>query len=44
MSEQQNKIPLPGEQTDADKRRQQMEILRPYLLDPREDYPEPYSL
>jgi len=44
MSEQQNKIPLPGEQTDADKRRQQMEILRPYLLDPRKDYPEPYSI
>jgi archaellum biogenesis ATPase FlaH len=39
-----NKIPLPGEQTDDDKRRQQMEILRPYLLDPREDYPEPYSI
>jgi hypothetical protein len=44
MSEQQNRIPLPGELTDADKRRQQMEILRPYLLDPREDYPEPYSI
>ena len=44
MSEQQNKIQLPGELTDDDKRRQQMEILRPYLLDPREDYPEPYSI
>lgn len=44
MSEQQNKIPLPGELTDDDKRRQQFEILRPYLLDPREDYPEPYSI
>lgn len=43
MSEQ-NKIPLPGELTDDDKRRQQFEILRPYLLDPREDYPEPYSI
>ena len=39
-----NKIPLPGEPTDDNKRRQQMEILRPYLLDPREDYPEPYSI
>lgn len=44
MSEQQNRIPLPGELTDDDKRRQQLEILRPYLLDPREDYPEPYSI
>jgi archaellum biogenesis ATPase FlaH len=44
MSEQQNKIPLPGELTEDDKRRQQFEILRPYLLDPREDYPEPYSI
>lgn len=44
MSEQDNKIPLPGELTDDDKRRQQLEILRPYLLDPREDYPEPYSI
>ena len=44
MSEQENKIPLPGELTDDDKRRQQLEILRPYLLDPREDYPEPYSI
>ena len=44
MSNEQNKIPLPGELTDADKRRQKLEILRPYLLDPREDYPEPYSI
>ena len=44
MSEQQNKIPLPGELTEDDRRRQQLEILRPYLLDPREDYPEPYSV
>lgn len=44
MSEQDNKIPLPGELTEDDKRRQQLEILRPYLLDPREDYPEPYSM
>ena len=44
MSEQDKKIPLPGELTDDDKRRQQLEILRPYLLDPREDYPEPYSI
>ena len=44
MSEENNKIPLPGELTDDDKRRQQLEILRPYLLDPREDYPEPYSI
>ena len=44
MSEQQNRIPLPGEPTEDDKRRQQFEILRPYLLDPREDYPEPYSI
>lgn len=43
MSEN-NRIPLPGELTDDDKRRQQLEILRPYLLDPREDYPEPYSI
>jgi len=41
---EQNKIPLPGELTEEDKRRQQFEILRPYLLDPREDYPEPYSI
>ena len=44
MSNEQNKIPLPGEPTEADKRRQQLEILRPYLLDPREDYPEPYYM
>ena len=36
-----NKIPLPGEQ---DALMQQWELLRPYLLDPRDDYPEPYSI
>lgn len=36
-----NKIPLPGDDTA---RNQQWELLRPYLLDPRDDYPEPYSM
>ena len=36
-----NKIPLPGDDTA---RKQQWKLLRPYLLDPREDYPEPYSI
>ena len=36
-----NKIPLPGDDTAS---KQQWELLRPYLLDPREDYPEPYSV
>lgn len=36
-----NKIPLPGDDTVRD---QQWELLRPYLLDPRDDYPEPYSM
>lgn len=36
-----NKIPLPGDDTA---RKQQWEILRPYLLDPRDDYQEPYSM
>lgn len=36
-----NKIPLPGDDTA---RNQQWELLRPYLLDPRDDYPEPYSI
>ena len=36
-----NKIPLPG---DQDALMQQWELLRPYLLDPRDDYPEPYSI
>ena len=36
-----NKIPLPDEQ---DALMQQWELLRPYLLDPRDDYPEPYSI
>lgn len=41
MSEEINKIPLPS---DADVMAQQMQMLRPYLLDPREDYPEPYHI
>ena len=36
-----NKIPLPGDNTAS---KQQWELLRPYLLDPRDDYPEPYSV
>lgn len=36
-----NKIPLPS---DADAVAQRMAQLRPYLLDPREDYPEPYHM
>lgn len=39
--EQNNGIPLPGEETAT---AQRWELLRPYLLDPREDYPEPYSI
>lgn len=38
---EENKIPLPGDDTV---RNQQWELLRPYLLDPRDDYPEPYSI
>ena len=38
---EENKIPLPGDDTA---RKQQWELLRPYLLDPRDDYPEPYSI
>lgn len=38
---QNNGIPLPGE---ADARAQKINQLRPYLLDPREDYPEPYYM
>lgn len=34
-------IPLPSEE---DARAQQISALRPYLLDPREDYPEPYYM
>lgn len=41
MSEQQNKIPLPGA---MDVQEQRMAAIRPYLLDPREDYPEPYYM
>lgn len=38
---EENKIPLPGDDTAI---KQQWELLRPYLLDPRYDYPEPYSI
>ena len=38
---EENKIPLPGE-TDAQEQR--LAAIRPYLLDPREDYPEPYYM
>ncbi|MBQ2209049.1 MAG: AAA family ATPase [Prevotella sp.] len=41
MSEQDNKIPLPGE---PDAQEQRLAAIRPYLLDPREDYPEPYYM
>lgn len=41
MSEQKNKIPLPGQQ---DAQEQRLAAIRPYLLDPREDYPEPYYM
>ena len=44
--EQQNNLPpiRTTEEIAEDKRRQQWELLRPYLLDPRDDYPEPYSM
>ena len=38
---EENKIPLPDDDTA---KKQQWELLRPYLLDPRDDYPEPYSI
>lgn len=41
MTEDNNKIPLPN---NDEARRQRMEKLRRYLLDPREDYPEPYYM
>ena len=41
MSEENNKIPLPGA---MDVQEQRMAAIRPYLLDPREDYPEPYYM
>ena len=42
MSEEQNNIQLPP--AGGDPVEIQMEQLRPYLLDPREDYPEPYHM
>jgi hypothetical protein len=42
MSEE-NKIPLPS-LDDAQNNRQRYEELRPYWLDPREDYPEPFYM
>jgi len=47
MNEEQNNNLPPlhtAEEIAEDKRRQQWELLRPYLLDPRDDYPEPYSM
>ncbi len=47
MNEEQNNNLPPlhtAEDIAEDKRRQQWELLRPYLLDPRDDYPEPYSM
>lgn len=41
MSEENNKIPLPGEDTATDQR---MQEIAPYLLDATENYPEPYYL
>lgn len=38
---EENKIPLPGE---PDAQEQRLAAIRPYLLDPREDYPEPYYM
>ena len=38
MSEEKNTLHLPTREE------QQLEAIRPYLLDPREDYPEPYYL
>ena len=42
MSEETNNIQLPP--AGGDPREIQWEQLRPYLLDPREDYPEPYCM
>lgn len=39
-----NKIPLPDLPSDEDVIRAKMEELRPYWLDPRIDYPEPYFM
>ena len=47
MNEEQNNNLPPlhtAEEIAEDKRRQQWELLRPYLLDPRDNYPEPYSM
>ena len=41
MSEEQNKIPLPGDEEAILQRRQEIE---PYLLDATQNYPEPYYL
>ena len=47
MSEEQNNIPLaplPELPSEEDARREQMKEIEPYLLDARENYPEPYYL
>lgn len=48
MSEQDNNIthaaPLPALPSEEDARQQRLKEIRPYLLDPREDYPEPYYM
>jgi hypothetical protein len=48
MSEQDNNIthaaPLPALPSEEDARQQRISEIRPYLLDPREDYPEPYYM
>ena len=46
MNEEQNTLPpiRTTEEIADDERRKQWELLRPYLLDPRDDYPEPYSM
>ena len=47
MSEEQNNIPLaplPELPSEEDAKREQMKEIEPYLLDARENYPEPYYL
>ena len=48
MDEQDNNIthaaPLPALPSEEDARQQRLKEIRPYLLDPREDYPEPYYM
>jgi hypothetical protein len=47
MSEESNNIPLaplPELPSEEDARREQMKEIEPYLLDARENYPEPYYL